>query len=452
MFKKQYYFFTIVIFSAIIISCNQQQAGTEKSSTVLWNKQTNIYEVNLRQYSASGSIASFAKNLPRLKEMGVQILWFMPITPIGKQGRKMNETELGSYYAVRDYKAINEEFGTMDDWKQLVKTAHEMGFVVITDWVANHTALDNSWVTAHPGFYAKDSTGKIISPFDWTDVYKLNYKNAELRDSMIAVMKFWLTETGIDGFRCDVAEEVPQDFWKQCIDSLRKIKNVFMLAEGEKPWMHRAGFNVTYAWEMMHVMKDLYKGDKTVLQFDSILNHSIALYPKDAGRLYFTSNHDENSWNGTEYEKYGDAAKAFAVFTQTIYQSIPLIYSGQEEPNTKRLKFFVKDTIAFRDFSLAGFFFFFLLLRKSNPALAFDAEYKKLKTTNDRVIFAYLREASGHKVAVILNFSGKPQQFSISDKALAGIPENVFLGKPEIVAEIQTFDLPPWGYLVYDYK
>lgn len=451
--KNTFSFLALCFCTAIFFSCNGKQASdTKKDAAVIWNKQTNIYEVNLRQYTPSGSIKEFEKNLPRLKEMGVQILWFMPITPIGIKGRKMTEKELGSYYAVKNYRLVNPEFGTMEDWKQLVKTAHEMGFVVITDWVANHTSLDNPWVVSHPEFYAKDSTGKIISPFNWTDVYKLNYKNTVLRDSMINAMKFWINETGIDGFRCDVAEEVPEDFWKQCIDSLRKIKNVFMLAEGEKPWLHTAGFNVTYAWEMMHTMQDLYKGDKSLKQFDSILNHSIAQYPKQAGRLYFTSNHDENSWNGTEYEKYGDAVKAFAVFTQTIYQSIPLIYSGQEEPNKRRLHFFVKDTIHFKNFEMADFYKTLLLLRKSNPALAYDAAYKKLVTANDTCIFAYLREVPGHKVAVILNLSNKQQQFSFADNDLKGMPENVFLGKPEKIENKQNFSLPPWGFIVYDYK
>lgn len=443
------YSLTVLLFT--IIACNAP-LKQDKKNDAAWSKQTNIYEVNLRQYTASGSFTDFAKSLPRLKDMGVEILWFMPITPIGIEGRKMTASDLGSYYAVRNYKAVNEEFGTMDEWKTLVKTAQGMGFKVITDWVANHTALDNPWVKTHPGFYVKDSAGKLVSPFDWTDVYKLDYKNNELRDSMIAAMKFWINETGIDGFRCDVAEEVPEDFWKQCIDSLHKIKNVFMLAEGEKPWLHEAGFNETYAWQNMHLMKELYEGKKSLLYFDSVLAHNISIYPKNAARLYFTTNHDENSWNGTEYEKYGDAAKAFAVFTQTIYQSIPLIYSGQEEPNKKRLKFFVKDTIEWKQYAMEPFYKTLLYLRKSNPALAYDAAYKKLITTSDTAVFAFLRQNSSHKVLVVLNFSSKPQKFYINDAAINGEPENIFLGKPEKLSDKVTFSLAPWDYLVYDYK
>ena len=416
-----------------------------------WSVQSNIYEVNLRQYTKTGSINDFAKSLPRLKKMGVEILWFMPVTPIGVTDRKMTEAELGSYYAVKDYKAVSQEFGTMSDWKALVKKAHAMGFKVIIDWVANHSSTDNRWIKGHPDFYAKDSVGKIISPFDWTDTYKLNYDNRELRDSMIDAMKFWVIQTGIDGFRCDVAEGPPEDFWKECIGSLRKIKNVFMLAEGEKTTLHDAGFDETYTWSVMAAMADLYAGKKTAWQFDSVINNNISRFPKNAYRMYFTTNHDENSWNGTEFEKYGDAYKAFAVFSQTMYQSVPLIYSGQEIPNKKRLKFFVKDTISWSGYAMAPFYKTLLGLRKTNPALAADGKYKRLLSSNDDAVFSYMREKNGHKVIVILNLSNKDQKFTITDKSISGIPLNVFLNKKEILNAQHHFSLAPWGYVIYNY-
>lgn len=418
-----------------------------------WSTQSNIYEVNLRQFSAAGTIAAFEKALPRLKEMGVEILWFMPITPIGLQGRKMTKKDMGSYYAVKDYKAFNPDYGTMEDWKAFVKHAHDMGFKVITDWVANHSSPDNDWIKTHPQFYVKDSAGNFVAPFDWTDVRKLNYGSQELRDSMIAAMKFWLTETNIDGFRCDVAGEVPDDFWKTCIGELKKIKDVFMLAEGEKPELHLAGFDATYAWGNMHMMKELYNGEKTLKQFDSSLNAGISKFPQNAYRVFFTSNHDENSWNGTEFEKYGDAYKAFAVFTQTMYQSIPLIYNGQEDMNKKRLKFFVKDTIPWDgEMDLGAFYKTLLNLRKSNAALAADGAYKKLTSTADSAIFAYQREKDGHKVIVILNLSKRPQKFSIQDASIAGKPQNLFLGTKEKVDAAHQFSIEQWGFIVYDYQ
>ncbi len=448
-FKKYSILFTATLFFTAAFS---QKNISVKQSHPSWSAQSNIYEVNLRQYSASGSFKDFEKHLPRLKKMGVEILWFMPITPIGITDRKMTSAELGSYYAVRNYTAVSNEFGSMAEWKLLVKKAHLMGFKVITDWVANHSSTDNHWIKDHPDFYAKDSSGKIISPFDWTDTYKLNYSNKELRDSMKAAMKFWLVETGIDGFRCDVAEEVPADFWKDCIASLKKIRNVFMLAEGDKPWLHAAGFDETYGWSIGATMTDLYSGKKTLAQFDSAINHNISIYPPDAYKLFFTTNHDENSWNGTEFEKYGDAYKTFAVFTQTMYQSIPLIYSGQEVPNKRRLKFFVKDPIEWNKFEMAPFYQTMLKLRKSNPALAADGSYKKLTSSNDNAVFAYLREKNGKKVAVILNMSATEQKFTIKNKELSGTPFNVFLMQSEKIDPAHEYNIEPWGFIVYDYK
>ena len=460
--QKKYFgqILSLALLLIINTSCNNSEEKKAPDAKVVaesghpsWSAQSNIYEVNLRQFSSAGTINAFEKALPRLKDMGVEVLWFMPITPIGLEGRKAIEAEMGSYYAVKNYKAFNPDYGTMDDWKAFVKHAHDMGFKVITDWVANHSSPDNPWMKVHPDFYAKDSTGKVIAPFDWTDVRKLNYDNRELRDSMIDAMRFWVTETDIDGFRCDVADEVPVDFWKECIASLKKIKNVFMLAEGSKLELYAAGFDELYTWGMMNAMTDLYKGKISVTKFDSTINADIAAYPKNAYRLFFTTNHDENSWNGTEFEKYGDAYKTFAVFSQTMYQSVPLIYNGQEDMNKKRLKFFVKDTIAWDGKNaMAPFYKTLLTLRKSNVALAADASYKRLKSTADSSVLAYLREKDGHKVAVILNLSKKEQKFKITDESIAGNPYNIFLYTNEKVDTNHQFSIEPWGYIVYDYK
>ncbi|HEY0066257.1 MAG TPA: alpha-amylase family glycosyl hydrolase, partial [Flavisolibacter sp.] len=224
-----------------------------------WIMQGNVYEVNLRQYTPEGTIRAFEQHLQRLKDMGVQTLWFMPITPISKTDRK---GVLGSYYAVADYKGLNPEYGTMDDWKALVKKIHDMGMKVIIDWVPNHTGADHPWLTSHPDFYLKDSSGKVVVPFGWTDVRELDYDNAQMIDSMIASMKFWITETGIDGFRCDVAGEVPQKFWARAVPELKKIKNIFMLAEGNEPWLHETGFDATYTWDAFNLMKLIAKGER----------------------------------------------------------------------------------------------------------------------------------------------------------------------------------------------
>ncbi len=440
----------------MLLCCGSMKSFCQKTNQHFthpaWSEQSNIYEVNLRQYSEAGSFKEFEKHMPRLRKMGVEILWFMPITPIGIEGRKMTSSDLGSYYAVRNYKAVSQEFGTMAEWIALVKHAHKMGFKVITDWVPNHSSPDNPWITNHPNFYMKDNNGTIIPPNpDWTDTRKLDYSSPELRDSMIDAMKFWIKTSDIDGFRCDVATDVPADFWKQCIFSLRKIKNVFMLAESEKPELHNAGFDETYTWSVMGPMADLYNGKRSLSYFDSVLQHNISTFPKDALRMYFTTNHDENSWNGTEFEKYGNAYKTFAVFTQTMYQSVPLIYSGQEVKNSKRLKFFVKDPIEWGNYEMAPFYTTLLKLRRRNVALAADASYKRITTANDLAIFAYMREKAGHKVLVVLNLSNQPQQLTIKDKSIVGQPKDVFGSGMKKLNPQHVFSLEPWGYEVYEY-
>jgi alpha-amylase len=440
-----------------IISCklashrqNELAAGNKSSvaSHPAWSLQSNIYEVNLRQYRSNSSFKGFQNELQRLRDMGVDILWFMPITPISLKDRKGT---LGSYYAVRDYRAVNPEYGTMEDWKALVRKAHDLGFKVITDWVPNHSGADHPWLTRKPDFYKRDSTGNAVYAYDWSDTRKLNYDNRELRDSMIDCMKFWVDSTDIDGFRCDVAGDVPNDFWKECISTLRKNKSLFFLAEADKAELHTAGFDATYAWSVMNVMYGIYAGKTTLKQVDAILDSLERVLPPDAMRMYFTTNHDENSWNGTEFERFGEGYKAFAVWTQTMKRSIPLIYSGQEEPNKRRIKFFEKDPIQFGKYELAKFYSALLHERKQNPALSTDASFKKINAGNDSALYVFVREKEGHKVAVIINFSRKQQTVKIEDDVLVGEPTNLFMGVKEKLDKHHSFNIEPWGYVIYDY-
>ena len=269
---------------------------------------------------------------------------------------------------------------------------------------------------------------------------------------MIDAMKWWVTNTGIDGFRCDHVDGPPVDFWKQCIAELKKVKDVFMLAESEKPGLHYVGFDATYGWSEMWATVEVAQGKKSLSYLDSVLNHSISSFPKNAYRVYFTTNHDENSWNGTEFEKYGNAYKTFAVFSQTFYQSIPLIYSGQEVPNKKRLKFFVKDPIVWDQYVMAPFYDTLLNLRSHNKALEADAAYKKVATANDDAIFAFIRQKGKDKVAVVLNLSDQPQHFTIKEKEMYGKVTNVFSGTKQKLAENYVYEMEPWQYFVYEYR
>lgn len=414
-----------------------------------WIKQANVYEVNIRQYTKEGTFKAFAASLPRLKEMGVDILWFMPVTPIGKTDRKGT---LGSYYAVADYKAINPEFGNMDDFKQLVQQAHKDGFKVVIDWVANHTGADHPWLIRHPDFYNKDSTGKPISAFDWTDTRDLNYDNKEMRDSMIAAMKFWVNETGIDGFRCDVAGEVPDDFWQACITQLRRTRSLFMLAEGDKASLHTDGFDASYPWDMFQTMKQVAAGKRNALALDSVLQRQDSSFPAGAIRLYFTSNHDENSWNKSDFGTFpGLKHAAFAVFSQTMRNSLPLIYGGQEEPVLRTIPFFEKDSMGFAKFARAPFYRALLHLREKNAALATDASFRKVSVGDDKALYAYVREKGKDKVLVMLNLSNKEQKITIKDSTLVGEPMNLFLGVKEPFTLNHSFNIEPWGYVVCEY-
>ncbi len=413
-----------------------------------WIMQGNIYEVNVRQYTKEGTFKAFGKHLDRLKNMGVQTLWFMPINPIGVVDRKGT---LGSYYAVSDYKAVNPEFGTMADWKQLVNEAHAKGFKVIIDWVPNHTSSDNGWLTRHTDFYIKDSTGKPAMAFDWSDTKQLDYKNPEMEDSMISCMKYWITNTNIDGFRCDVAGEVPGSFWKKAIPQLKKMKNIFMLGEGDKPYLNESGFDATYPWSMFAMMKKVAKGERPAFALDSIRKYDDTAFPRNTIRMYFTSNHDENSWNKADYETMPGAVHApFAVFTQTMVRGVPLIYGGQEEPVLKAIEFFEKDPMTFEKLAREKFYKTLLNLRKRNAALSPDASFRKVKMGNDQNIYAYIREKGKQKVLVILNLSSKPQSIFIEDKAVLGNAYNVFKGTSEAVAS-RGLDLGAWGYAVYEY-
>ena len=415
-----------------------------------WSQQGNIYEVNVRQYTPEGTFKAFAQNLDRLKDMGVQTLWFMPIQPISKADRK---GELGSYYAIANYTAVNPEFGTLQDFKDLVDAAHSKGFKVLIDWVANHTGADHYWLEKNKDFYVTDpATGKAKYAFDWSDTRDLNYDNVALQDSMINAMKYWLTETSLDGFRCDVAGEVPEKFWTRCIAELKATRpNIFMLAESNDAWLHRAGFDATYSWDEFSMMKKIAKGERNAAAFDSCLHRLDAGFATNAMRLYFTSNHDENTWNLADFGTMPGAVHApFAVLTQTLPRSIPLIYSGQEEPFLDSLHFFYKDTITFNKYARAPFYKTLLGLRSTNAALAADASFTKINAGDPKQLYAFVREKAGKKVLVVLNLSAREASVNIADKTLSGKPLNVFLGSNEDPAA-KPWNMEPWGYAVFAY-
>jgi glycosidase len=415
-----------------------------------WTHNTNIYEVNIRQYTQEGTFKAFTKELVRLKDMGVKTLWFMPITPISQKNKK---GVLGSYYAASDYTSINPEFGTLDDFRVLTREAHDLGFKVIIDWVANHTGWDHKWTREHPEYYEKDDTTgdfKIASGMD--DIIELNFHNPDVVQAMIDAMKFWISECDIDGFRCDLAFWVELEFWREARKELDAVKPLFWLGELD-PIEHpeyMGTFDAAYTWTWMHKTEDFYKKhlpfgvlDTVLKEYDTIGDASM--------RTWFTSNHDENSWNGSEYEKYGDMAKTLAVFSCT-WNGIPLIYSGQELPNLKRLKFFEKDAIDWTGKNeLHDFYKTLLNLHASNPALrAGDAAAttERLKAPENLSILAFLRRRGKKEVLVILNFSKDKASFSLG--AVNAKFKEIFTCRQRDLSTEKDFEMNPWEYLVFE--
>jgi glycosidase len=448
-----------IVILSILIACSgprkeAQLKKTPPQSFVVhpeWSRNATIYEVNIRQFTPEGTFKAFMEQIPRLKKMGIDILWLMPINPIGEKNRKGS---LGSYYSIRDYKGVNPEFGTLDDFKKLVEKTHREGMKVIIDWVANHTSWDNVWITEHPDWYTKDSLDKMVSPFDWSDVADLNYNNKEMRASMLDAMRYWILEAGIDGYRCDVAGMVPVDFWDNVRVELDKIKPVFMLAEAEEPLHHIRAFDMSYGWELHHLMASIAKGKKNAMDLEKYFFKQDTLYPADAYRMLFTSNHDENSWNGTEFEKMGESSICMAVLTATL-PGMPLVYNGQESAFNKRLRFFEKDTIDWKDYRLEPFYRKLFALKHAYQPLwngSWGGKMERISTSADTAVFSFIREKEGDRVFVLANLTGQVQECKLKGTSFAGKYKEWFLEEEATFEKGATVRLKPWEYKVYVLK
>jgi alpha-amylase len=452
-------------------SCRQNQQTESQSTTATasqpsdsttasrpplpeWAKNATIYEVNVRQFSEQGNLAAVEAQLPRLKELGVDIVWLMPIYPVGKEKRKGS---LGSPYSVADYTAVNPDYGTLDDMKRLVRRAHDLGLKVILDFVPNHTAWDHPWVTQHPDWYTLVN-GKMTSPLDengkptgWDDVVDLNYNNPDLRKAMTEALTFWLREADVDGYRMDVAGFVPVDFWRELRPELDKVKTVFMLAEWEAEADHfRTCFNMNYGWAMHKLLKDVAAGKKSALTIDSLLAQRRKEYPAWAYQMQFTQNHDENTWNGTLAQSFGPGAKTFVVLTST-FNGMPLVYGGLEAGLNRRLQFFEKDPIAWGTYPDATFYKSLLTLKHRNRALwngEAGGELIKIPTGRDQQVYAFYRQREMDRVVVVLNLSGQPQAIRLGGEGYEGRYTEIFDQQPIEIKPNMTLSLKPWEYRV----
>ena len=443
----------ILVLSLVCFSGCQEKPNTINNTIPTevthpnWIESSTMYEVNIRQYTPEGTFNAFANHLPRLKELGVDILWLMPVNPIGVINRK---GPLGSYYSVKDYEGINPEFGTMEDFISLVKKTHDLGMYLVIDWVPNHSSWDNPLITQHPDWYAKDSLGNMFSPYDWTDVVQFNFDQQGLRDYMTETLIFWLNETGIDGFRFDVAHQIPTDYWNLLRPALLETNpDVLMLAEAENRELHEKAFDITYAWEFHHIMNSVAKGEKPVADIRTYLKSASENYCPNDIRMYFTSNHDENSWNGTVWERMGSAAEVMAVLSYGL-PGMPLIYSGQEAGLDHRLLFFEKDEIPWKEHSFKTLYTDLNSLKNDNQALwnpGFGGELIELTTDKQDKILAFKRVKGVNEVVFILNLSPDDQEINLGDfkpKSFTDFAtkETTKLGKSPI-------NIKAWGYKIY---
>lgn len=447
----------LAICSAAVIGCAVATHAAEpleicwgKTAVELpeWMQNAVIYEINVRQYSNEGTFAAVEKDLPRIHDLGANILWFMPIHPIGEMNRKGT---LGSYYSVRDYETVNPAFGTEGDFKHLVDAAHALGFHVILDWVANHAAWDNVLTATHPDYFMHDAKGSFIPPlgFDWTDVIQMDFKNPEVVRYHARAMTHWIRDFGIDGFRCDYATGVPTTFWNTLAQNLRGVRpDLFLLAEAEVPQQQLAAFNASYTFDMMHAINDVAQGREPLSRIDDLLTRDRLRFPDHAARLYYTTNHDENSWQGTVWERLGGGVRPFAILTFML-DGIPLIYDGQEAGLDKRLEFFEHDPIAWRPGPLTGFYRTLCHLKTSNPALRTGSSMRRIATTENGSVYAILREGEDARVICFLNLTARDVTFDTADEALAGDWEDVFTNQVRPLESPVSMTLRSWEYRVY---
>lgn len=447
----------LLAFILLISACqtstknDQQEAREYTSNTPLpeWSKDAVIYEVNIRQYTEEGTFNAFSGHLPRLKELGVDILWLMPVHPIGEKNRKGT---LGSYYSIKDYKAINPEFGTMEDFKSLVEKAHEMDMHLVLDWVANHTAWDHPWTETNPEWYLQNEEGEIIAPVeDWTDVAGLDYSNEEMRKAMIDALTFWVEEANIDGYRCDVAGMVPVDFWEDARSAIQAVKPVWMLAEDEDEIsLLENAFNANYGWSFHHIMNKVAQQEQNAIHVAEYFQKNDTIYPSGTWPMQFTTNHDENSWNGTVYERMGEAVKTMAALTFTV-EGMPLIYSGQEVGLSKQLEFFEKDQIDWTGGEeMTKFYQSLTQLKTDNPALwngNFGGDLKIIKTNNDESLFCFSRQKGENTVIALFNLSDESVSAFVENGPEGNFTE--YMTGDETTMPISGMLLQPWEYKIF---
>ena len=415
-----------------------------------WSKNATIYQINPRQFTPEGTFRASALQLPRLRDLGVGIVWLMPIHPIGEVNRKGT---LGSPYSVKDYYGVNPEFGTLDDLKQFIRAAHELGLYVILDWVANHSAWDCNLVTEHPEWYARDWKGDFRPTpwWDWPDIIDFDFDQPGLRRYLTEAMVWWVREVGVDGFRCDVAGFVPTDFWNTARREMEAVKPVFMLAEWEARDLHAEAFDMTYAWHWNDVVHKIATGQATVDALRVYYSWNEKAYPRDIMRMLFVSNHDKNAWEGTEFEQFGEALEA-AIVLSVVSEGMPLIYNGQEAGNERRLAFFERDPIDWRPHPLGDLYARLFALKRDNTALwnaAWGARMVNAPNNAPNQVLSFVRQNERDQVFAIFNFCDRPQVVTFDEALHHGDYTDFFSGEPVTFDSQTRLEIERWGYRLY---
>ena len=451
----------------LLISCNQEKQSSEpttmeKESSAYqpqdyvklkhpeWSKNATIYELNTRQFSEEGTFQAAQEELPRLKELGIDIVWLMPIHEIGQKNKKGT---LGSPYAVKDYYSVNPEFGTLEDLKAFVKAAHDLDMYVILDWVANHTAWDNVLLEKHQDWYERDYKGDFRPTpwWDWSDIIDLDYSKPELREYMTDAMSYWVKEADIDGYRCDVAGFVPIDFWNNVRKELDAIKPVFMLAEWESRDLHAEAFDMTYAWSWNEAMHKICMGQADVKALFNYYSWNESAYPENSIRMTFVSNHDKNTWEGTMYEQFGDGLQA-AIALSVVAEGMPLIYNGQEAGNTKRLEFFEKDPIEWKEDEIGTLYKRLFQLMKNNTALwhaEWGSRMVRVPNNHENEVLSFVRQNEKDKVFAVFNFSNEPKTISFKESLYLGKYIQFKNNEDIVFSADSTLELEPWDFKIY---
>lgn len=450
-------FIFLISIMLLVTQCGSEQPIEEQKQPVsisweksvpVWSKDANIYEINTRQYTKEGTFRALLPHLDRLQKMGVDILWFMPIHPIGETNRKGS---LGSYYSVKDHKGINPEYGNLSDFKNLVNKAHALDMKVIIDWVPNHTAWDHPY-TENKDWYLLTRDGNFQPPIgtDRSDVIQLDHTNMEMRQAIIDDMRFWLTECDIDGFRCDAAGKVPIDFWIDCRQQLDQVKDIFFLAGEDRPDMHEA-FDMTCGWGVHGAIDQVVKGERTVMDLIDFLKEDNKRYKPSNYRMQFTTDHNENSRNGTIKERMGQGGDVFYVLCTTI-PGMPLIYSGQETGLNKRLKIFEKDEIDWSDIVHEDFYKEMLKLKHDHSSLwngEFGGSFTVHDVDNPNVLF-YSRMGDTDEIHVVVNLSNKTQKVSAEEFSVSQWKREKMLDTSILIDNRgTTVTIEPWSYAIF---